>query len=210
MWFVLFQSYLKRFGYIETELRSGFQSMVSTAKALKRMQRQMGLEETGELDTETLDAMKKPRCGVVDVGNYKTFDGDLKWDHHDVSYRWAEKINLRFVMTRAPFKEYSDVSNGAAIVTDVITLLILLSSAGSSTILQTWRALWLTTPLPEPLRCGAMWPLWPSLASFKAQPTSWYRLEKPVCACRVVNLIYFVRICAATLHFNYKPNTDVF
>lgn len=72
---------------METEQRSGFQSMVSTAKALKRMQRQMGLEETGELDKPTLEAMKHPRCGVPDVANYKTFEGDLKWDHNDVTYR---------------------------------------------------------------------------------------------------------------------------
>lgn len=81
------QSYLKRFGYMDTLKRSGFQSMVSTSKAVKRMQRQMGLEETGELDQSTLAAMKQPRCGVPDVANYKTFDGDLKWDHNDVTYR---------------------------------------------------------------------------------------------------------------------------
>lgn len=81
------QNYLKRYGYIDTLKRSGFQSMVSTSKAVKRMQRQMGLEETGELDQSTLAVMKKPRCGVPDVANYKTFDGDLKWDHNDVTYR---------------------------------------------------------------------------------------------------------------------------
>lgn len=84
---VLFQNYLKRFGYIESLQRSDFQSMVSTSKALKRMQRQMGLEESGELDKATLDAMKQPRCGVHDVADYKTFDGELKWDHHDITYR---------------------------------------------------------------------------------------------------------------------------
>lgn len=83
----LAENYLKRFGYMESLQRSGFQSMVSTDKALKRMQRQMGLKESGELDKATLDAMKRPRCGVPDVANYKTFDGDLKWDHHDVTYR---------------------------------------------------------------------------------------------------------------------------
>lgn len=72
---------------MESLERSGFQSMVSTDKALKRMQRQMGLKETGELDKATLAAMKSPRCGVPDVANYKTFDGDLKWDHNDVTYR---------------------------------------------------------------------------------------------------------------------------
>lgn len=83
----LAENYLKRFGYMESLQRSGFQSIVSTAKALKRLQRQMGLEETGELDKATLDTIKRPRCGVPDVANYKTFEGDLKWDHHDITYR---------------------------------------------------------------------------------------------------------------------------
>lgn len=88
---VLLQNYLKKFGYLETVQRSGFQSMVSTSKALVRLQRQLGLEETGKLDKPTLNAMRQPRCGVPDVANYRTFDGDLKWDHNDVTYRWAKK-----------------------------------------------------------------------------------------------------------------------
>lgn len=85
---VLFcQSYLKKFGYMQTLHRSGFESMASTTKALKKMQKQLGLNETGELDKVTVEAMKRPRCGVPDVANYKTFDGDLKWDHQDVTYR---------------------------------------------------------------------------------------------------------------------------
>nr|XP_057939626.1 matrix metalloproteinase-9-like [Doryrhamphus excisus] len=83
----LAESYLKKFGYMEILQRSGFQSMVSTSKALKKMQKQMGLEETGELDSATLEIMKRPRCGVPDVANYKTFEGDLKWQHNDVTYR---------------------------------------------------------------------------------------------------------------------------
>uniref|UniRef100_A0A3B3HXM3 Matrix metallopeptidase 9 n=1 Tax=Oryzias latipes TaxID=8090 RepID=A0A3B3HXM3_ORYLA len=83
----LAESYLKKFGYMDTFQRSGFQSLASTSKALKRMQRQLGLDETGQLDMQTLEAMKQPRCGVPDVANYKTFDGDLKWDHGDVTYR---------------------------------------------------------------------------------------------------------------------------
>ena len=85
------QKYLKRFGYLETLQRSGFQSLVSTSKALKTLQKRMGLEETGLLDKTTLDIMKRPRCGVPDIRSYQSFDGDLKWDHNDVTYRWAEK-----------------------------------------------------------------------------------------------------------------------
>lgn len=81
------KNYLQRFGYLNRQHRSGFQSILSTSKALKRMQRQMGLQETGELDKATLQAMKQPRCGVPDVANYQTFEGDLKWDHQDITYR---------------------------------------------------------------------------------------------------------------------------
>lgn len=81
------QSYLKRFGYMETLHRSGFESMASITKALKKMQKQLGLSETGELDEATVDAMKRPRCGVPDVANYKTFEGDPKWENQDVTYR---------------------------------------------------------------------------------------------------------------------------
>ncbi|XP_015234542.1 PREDICTED: matrix metalloproteinase-9 [Cyprinodon variegatus] len=111
----LAESYLKKFGYMETELRSGFQSMVSTSKALKKMQRQMGLEETGELDKPTLEAMKHPRCGVPDVANYKTFDGDLKWSHNDVTYRilnYSPDMDSSLIddaFARA-FKVWSDVT----------------------------------------------------------------------------------------------------
>lgn len=111
----LADNYLKKFGYMNTLQRSGFQSMVSTAKALKRMQRQMGLEETGELDKATLEAMKQPRCGVPDVANYKTFDGDLKWDHNDVTYRIInytpdmESSLIDDAFARA-FKVWSDVT----------------------------------------------------------------------------------------------------
>ncbi|KAM6928753.1 matrix metalloproteinase-9 [Lycodopsis pacificus] len=111
----LAEGYLTKFGYMNTMKRSGFQSMVSTSKALKRMQRQMGLEESGELDKSTLDAMKRPRCGVPDVANYKTFDGDLKWDHQDVTYRIVsytpdmETSLIDEAFARA-FKVWSDVT----------------------------------------------------------------------------------------------------
>lgn len=111
----LAESYLNRFGYIDRLHRSGFQSMVSTSKALKRMQRQMGLEETGELDKPTLDAMKQPRCGVPDVANYRTFDGDLKWDHHDITYRILNyspdmEASLTDDAFARAFKVWSDVT----------------------------------------------------------------------------------------------------
>ncbi|KAM3871838.1 matrix metalloproteinase-9 [Diretmus argenteus] len=111
----LADSYLKKFGYMNSLQRSGFQSLVSTSKALKRFQRQMGLEETGELDKSTLSTMKQPRCGVPDVRNYQTFTGDLKWDHNDVTYRilnYSPDMDASLIddaFARA-FKVWSDVT----------------------------------------------------------------------------------------------------
>ncbi|KAK6308549.1 hypothetical protein J4Q44_G00218200 [Coregonus suidteri] len=111
----LADSYLKRFGYMNVQQRSGFQSMVSSTKALMRMQRQMGLEETGTLDKSTVAAMKAPRCGVPDVRAYQTFEGDLKWDHHDVTYRilnYSPDMGASLIddaFARA-FKVWSDVT----------------------------------------------------------------------------------------------------
>ncbi len=55
---------------------------------LKEMQQFFGLKVTGKLDEETLDVMKKPRCGVPDVAAYSTFQGDYKWKKNDLTYRW--------------------------------------------------------------------------------------------------------------------------
>lgn len=86
--YIWLQEYLKRYGYIDVLQKSGLQAVVSPSKALKKLQRQLGLKETGSLDKSTIDAMKQPRCGVPDIRNYQTFDGDLKWDHSEVTYRW--------------------------------------------------------------------------------------------------------------------------
>uniref|UniRef100_A0A3Q2XRX1 Matrix metalloproteinase-9 n=1 Tax=Hippocampus comes TaxID=109280 RepID=A0A3Q2XRX1_HIPCM len=111
----LAKSYLTKFGYMENLQRSGFQSIVSTTTALKKMQQRLGLEETGQLDPPTLEAMKQPRCGLPDVANYKTFDGDVKWDHNDITYRILNyspdlDISLTDDAFARAFKVWSDVT----------------------------------------------------------------------------------------------------
>ncbi|XP_070600410.1 matrix metalloproteinase-9-like [Erythrolamprus reginae] len=76
--------YLQRYGYLEA---TNPEAQVMLETPLKAMQKRLGLPETGELDAPTLTAMRTPRCGVPDVGRYKTFEGDLKWDHTDLTYR---------------------------------------------------------------------------------------------------------------------------
>nr|XP_033770880.1 matrix metalloproteinase-9 [Geotrypetes seraphini] len=109
----LAENYLERYGYISRRVRSSGQ--VSLGKALKQLQKQLGLQETGELDSNTLEAMKTPRCGVPDIGYFQTFEGDLKWDHNDITYRvlnYSPDMDEELIddaFARA-FKVWSDVS----------------------------------------------------------------------------------------------------
>ncbi|XP_048036883.1 collagenase 3a [Megalobrama amblycephala] len=66
----------------DTERRSSAMSL-----RLKEMQQFFGLKVTGKLNDETVEVMKKPRCGVPDIAAYSTFAGDYKWKKHDLTYR---------------------------------------------------------------------------------------------------------------------------
>ncbi len=57
------------------------------SKKMKEMQKFFGLKVTGKLNKETLGVMKKPRCGVPDVGAYSTFGGEPKWQTNELTYR---------------------------------------------------------------------------------------------------------------------------
>ncbi|KAM5246251.1 collagenase 3-like [Ctenodactylus gundi] len=59
----------------------------SMAHRLREMQSFFGLEVTGKLDDNTLDIMKKPRCGVPDVGEYNVFPRSPKWSKTNLTYR---------------------------------------------------------------------------------------------------------------------------
>ncbi|XP_005998660.1 collagenase 3-like [Latimeria chalumnae] len=51
------------------------------------MQEFFGLTVTGKVDSETLATMKKPRCGVPDIGQYRHFYGNRRWQTSDLTYR---------------------------------------------------------------------------------------------------------------------------
>ncbi|NXN07285.1 MMP27 protein, partial [Indicator maculatus] len=83
----LVQDYLNKFYAVEPDPgHLGWKiNAESTTQKLQKMQQFFGLKVTGKPDTETLEMMKKPRCGVPDVGLYGvTLPG---WKKNNLTYR---------------------------------------------------------------------------------------------------------------------------
>ncbi|XP_021061920.1 matrix metalloproteinase-27 isoform X2 [Mus pahari] len=83
----LAQAYLKQFYSLEIEgshfVQSKNRSLLDGK--LREMQAFFGLTVTGKLDSDTLEIMKVPRCGVPDVGQYGyTLPG---WRKYSLTYR---------------------------------------------------------------------------------------------------------------------------
>uniref|UniRef100_A0A8C9SHR1 Matrix metallopeptidase 30 n=2 Tax=Scleropages formosus TaxID=113540 RepID=A0A8C9SHR1_SCLFO len=109
---VIAEEYLSQFYTREAKSRS--ESLDQFTTRLKTMQDFFGLEVTGNLDSNTLEVMKKPRCGVSDVSSYEHFNGKPKWEKSMVTYRITEytsDMNQRQVdaTIAQAFKLYSDV-----------------------------------------------------------------------------------------------------
>lgn len=83
------QEYLFRYGYTHVAELSDDQQSLS--RALRLLQKRLALPETGELDKTTLEAIRAPRCGVPDLGKFQTFEGEPKWNHHNITYWCAAK-----------------------------------------------------------------------------------------------------------------------
>ncbi|XP_037357539.1 matrix metalloproteinase-9-like [Talpa occidentalis] len=86
----LAEEYLYRYGY--TRVAEMRRDKPSLGQTLQLLQKRLSLPETGELDSATLAAMRAPRCGVPDVGRFQTFEGDLKWHHHNITY-WVQNYS---------------------------------------------------------------------------------------------------------------------
>uniref|UniRef100_A0A8B9M6F6 interstitial collagenase n=1 Tax=Accipiter nisus TaxID=211598 RepID=A0A8B9M6F6_9AVES len=59
----------------------------SLAAKLKEMQAFFGLQMTGKPDLDTLKTMRKPRCGIPDIGQYVFTTGNPKWKRNNLTYR---------------------------------------------------------------------------------------------------------------------------
>ncbi|XP_025933679.1 stromelysin-1-like [Apteryx rowi] len=83
------QKYLENFYDFKEEKSALFKSknLNLMSEKIREMQSFFGLEVTGELNSQTLDMMKQPRCGIPDVRSYSTFPLNPKWKKEDVTYR---------------------------------------------------------------------------------------------------------------------------
>ncbi|KAH0625167.1 hypothetical protein JD844_033341 [Phrynosoma platyrhinos] len=83
------QEYLDKYyttkgGHHVGEITSGGNSMT---KKVQQMQAFFSLRVTGKLDYSTMDVIRRPRCGIPDIANYRLFPGEPKWKkNHGDSY----------------------------------------------------------------------------------------------------------------------------
>jgi len=80
------QAYLAKYHYISST-REGNHDV---GEAIKKFQKFFHLPETGEVDEDTLNLMKKPRCGDPDVedeaSRFKRYDAVRSWSKTSFTY----------------------------------------------------------------------------------------------------------------------------
>nr|XP_049581080.1 uncharacterized protein LOC125971944 [Syngnathus scovelli] len=80
--------YLKHYYDLREEPAGSWkQSGLSFASKLKDMQTFFGLNVTGRLDRDTLQVMRKPRCGVPDSAEYSSHIQGARWNKKLITYR---------------------------------------------------------------------------------------------------------------------------
>ncbi|XP_068936732.1 macrophage metalloelastase-like [Petaurus breviceps papuanus] len=94
------ETYLKDFyGLKMTETPvNKVKSSDPVVEKIEEMQKFFGLKVTGTLDSETLEMMQKPRCGVPDVHAFSVFPNRPRWNRYQLTYRI---MNYTPDMTRA-------------------------------------------------------------------------------------------------------------
>ncbi|KAM9221314.1 stromelysin-2 [Dugong dugon] len=85
----LVQQYLEKYYNLANDMKQLVRRKdgITVVKKIKEMQKFLGLEVTGNLDSNTLEVIRKPRCGVPDVGHFTTFPGLPKWRKTHLTYR---------------------------------------------------------------------------------------------------------------------------
>ncbi|XP_073469176.1 neutrophil collagenase-like [Aquarana catesbeiana] len=73
--------YLNKFYILTSKSGKTFEDRI------KEMQKFFGLRITGRLDTNTMNMMKTPRCGMPDVANFRAFPGRPRWPRTSLTYR---------------------------------------------------------------------------------------------------------------------------
>jgi len=87
-----------QFGYLELSDMETQQvrSLAEVRDAVRRLQRQAGLRQTGTFDAETVELMRTPRCGVQDIpapalarsaGPESFTLNSGQWPNTDITYR---------------------------------------------------------------------------------------------------------------------------
>uniref|UniRef100_A0A3B3CY06 Peptidase metallopeptidase domain-containing protein n=1 Tax=Oryzias melastigma TaxID=30732 RepID=A0A3B3CY06_ORYME len=102
---LLSQAYLTSFfNLTEQPGPSARRGVSPMSRKLREMQQFFGLQVTGTLDTDTLEVMKKPRCGLPDVNieEFSTFGNKAKWQKNPLTYRI---VNYTPDMTQAEVQD---------------------------------------------------------------------------------------------------------
>ncbi|XP_074072665.1 stromelysin-1-like [Macrotis lagotis] len=110
------QKYLEDFYHLEKDVKQFVRRKDSSPVVAKiqEMQSFLGLKVTGNLDDDTMEMMKKPRCGFPDASSFGFFPYKPKWRKNEVTYRIVnytddmKKSDVDVAIERA-LKVWSDV-----------------------------------------------------------------------------------------------------
>uniref|UniRef100_A0AAV2M591 Uncharacterized protein n=1 Tax=Knipowitschia caucasica TaxID=637954 RepID=A0AAV2M591_KNICA len=109
------KTYLNKFGYMEDSQDPN--NLEDIIEALKVFQRANELPPTGELDEQTLEVMRSPRCGIQDPFNQRQQKYRVmgRWRKRALTYRilsWTPDLSRSEVRSalRAAFAYWSEVT----------------------------------------------------------------------------------------------------
>ncbi|GCC19239.1 hypothetical protein chiPu_0018281 [Chiloscyllium punctatum] len=80
------QKYIKQFYTIGDDSENLIESKDFLSGKIKELQQFYGLQETGELNRETIEIMQAPRCGFPDLAHYQLYPGRPRWRKPFVTY----------------------------------------------------------------------------------------------------------------------------